>query len=399
LKSDGSVVHSDYLARPVTAPIGFSRRINRGDTAAGVMTAALRSPISLSAACNFTVTNTNDSGPGSLRQAVADAAGCSSTDIGIAVSGTITLASRILINSSVDINGPGMANLTISGNNSTRIFFVGTGTTAPFSGTVTLHNMTLANGFGKGGDSSSGGGGAGMGGAIFQNGGNLSLSNVLLLGNRALGGSRRGGVDSGGGFGGDAIAGHGADGGDLGGLGGADGSGPAINGGPGGVGGGGGVGGRGNEQTPAGKGGNGGFGGGGGAGGFNDFRDASVGGDGGDGGFGGGAAIPLGPGGTSGESGFGGALMAGAGFGGAVFARSGSLAFTNTYFEDNSGVGGSSIFDGAGKGGGLFLYQPNSGGVSATATASTVCIRGAAATAARTSVTIYSAIRLSVIIN
>ena len=91
--------------------------------------------------------------------------------------------------------------VTISGNNATRLFFLE-------SGNVTITNLTLANGLGQGGGSYYGGGAAGMGGGIFQNGGSLTMTNVVMSGNKASGGSGNDsvGLFGGGGFGGNAPA-------------------------------------------------------------------------------------------------------------------------------------------------------------------------------------------------
>src|SRR6476620_12749132 len=66
-------------------------------------------------AATITVTNTNDSGGGSLRQAIADAHDGDTVNFGI--TGTITLATgELLVDKSVTINGPGAANLAVNGN-------------------------------------------------------------------------------------------------------------------------------------------------------------------------------------------------------------------------------------------------------------------------------------------
>ena len=68
-------------------------------------------------AATITVTNTNDSGPGSLRQALANAN--NGDRITFAVSGTITLTSGGLgVNKNVTISGPGAEQLSIDGNQS-----------------------------------------------------------------------------------------------------------------------------------------------------------------------------------------------------------------------------------------------------------------------------------------
>jgi hypothetical protein len=77
-------------------------------------------------AATFTVTNLNNGGPGSLRQAVLDANAAPGADtINFSVSGTIVLTSGQLgITDALTIVGPGAGNLTISGNANSRIFSV-----------------------------------------------------------------------------------------------------------------------------------------------------------------------------------------------------------------------------------------------------------------------------------
>lgn len=74
----------------------------------------------------FTVTNTNDSGPGSLREAVAGANLNPGPDsVAFNVTGTIVLTSgQISINGPLSIAGPGAGNLTINGNANGRVFSV-----------------------------------------------------------------------------------------------------------------------------------------------------------------------------------------------------------------------------------------------------------------------------------
>src|SRR6266567_2863543 len=65
-------------------------------------------------AATITVTNTNDSGVGSLRQAIADANDGDTIHFGI--TGTITLTTgELLVDKSVTISGPGAASLTVDG--------------------------------------------------------------------------------------------------------------------------------------------------------------------------------------------------------------------------------------------------------------------------------------------
>jgi hypothetical protein len=96
--------------------------------------------VALSAqAATITVTNTNDSGAGSLRQAMADAVNGDTIDFG--VTGTITLITgELLVNKNVTLNGPGSDHLIVDGNHASRVFHVSGGVTATIAG------LTITNG-------------------------------------------------------------------------------------------------------------------------------------------------------------------------------------------------------------------------------------------------------------
>jgi hypothetical protein len=95
----------------------------------------------LAYAATFTVMNTNDSGAGSLRQAIADASAGDTIDFDSAVTGTITLTSgQLTIDKNLTILGPGADRLTISGGGTVRIFTVNDGMR------LDLQGLTVANG-------------------------------------------------------------------------------------------------------------------------------------------------------------------------------------------------------------------------------------------------------------
>ena len=126
-------------------------------------------------AATFQVTSTNDSGAGTLRQAVADANLSPGADaISFAVTGTITLTGGpIIVNGgTLAIEGPGAGLLTISGNRTSGILMALPGTTLYLSG------ATLADG------SASGGGG----GAIENFGGTVVVADTAFRRNSAFAG-------------------------------------------------------------------------------------------------------------------------------------------------------------------------------------------------------------------
>src|SRR5262249_45097622 len=208
----------------------------------------------------FTVLNTSDSGVGSLRQAVADAAaagGSNTINFDSSLAGqTISLASNdangsfgptglVIDNDTLTIDGSAAPGLDLSGGGQRRLFAITS------TGALTLENITLTDGVAQGesgatGPGAGGGGGAGLGGAIF-NRGSLTVLDSTITGNQAIGGSGTyrnvaSGNGNGGGFGG-AGAGAGVSEGTGGNGDFASGGGGGSDGGTGGFGGGGGGGG------------------------------------------------------------------------------------------------------------------------------------------------------------
>jgi hypothetical protein len=158
------------------------------------------------------VFNTNDSGIGSLRQAIINANGDPAPPVIVdagTISGTITLSNgQLPITNGMSIQGPGSDKLTIDGSNSSRIFYVNTSSAQ----SVLISGVSITHG-----NSTGGGGGVlglqasltledcvvdsnktyvntaviptipGNGGGISASGATLLLSRVTLSNNYASG--------------------------------------------------------------------------------------------------------------------------------------------------------------------------------------------------------------------
>ncbi len=125
------------------------------------------------------VTNTNDSGPGSLRQAIADASPSGESVITFpGVTGRIGLTSqRLLIDRPVTIQGPGADVLAISGNGNVQIFTITNGVT-----NVVISGLGIVEG---GGENRILGGIAGGGVGIFA-GADVKLIDCVLSSNKTI---------------------------------------------------------------------------------------------------------------------------------------------------------------------------------------------------------------------
>ena len=127
-------------------------------------------------AATYSVGNTNDSGSGSLRQAIIDANGNSGMDeIALNVTGTITLSSQLEISSDMIIQGPGPDQLFISGNDACRVFYI------PTTVSVDISGISIVSGD-AGSDEDSWGGG------IYNLSDNLTVNNCHFIGNTAYSG-------------------------------------------------------------------------------------------------------------------------------------------------------------------------------------------------------------------
>src|SRR5438132_2865113 len=121
----------------------------------------------------LTVTSLADSGPGSLRDAIAGASSGDTINFDTHLKNqTIVLSSGPLtIGKDLDIEGLQKDRLTVSGNEASRVFSVARGAT------VTIAQLTIANGLDQV---------AGQGGGI-DNAGTLTVSGCIFFNNEALG--------------------------------------------------------------------------------------------------------------------------------------------------------------------------------------------------------------------
>ncbi len=121
---------------------------------------------------DYTVTNTDASGPGSLRQAILDAnsnPGPDAISFGPGVSGTIVLTAALpAIGDDLTITGPGAESLAISGDDAYRVFEIDASTA------VSITNVTVRDGYATNGD----------GGGIYS-AGDLFLGNTRVISNFA----------------------------------------------------------------------------------------------------------------------------------------------------------------------------------------------------------------------
>jgi hypothetical protein len=182
-----------------------------------VMLAGRRIDVSRAAACvtNPVVTTNADSGPGSLRDAIANACSGSTITFANTVVSPIVLQTELAIDANLTIQGPGASVLTVSGNNSVRVFNIGSVTAAI---SVTISGLTISDGNGVNAgagifsaatgtvnisevtvsNNTVNGRVLGDGGGIISIGGTMNITNSTISGNVAAAGSGNngGGVEN-----------------------------------------------------------------------------------------------------------------------------------------------------------------------------------------------------------
>jgi predicted outer membrane repeat protein len=131
-------------------------------------------PLPQARAADQEVTNTNDSGTGSLRQAITDVSPGGTITFNLSsYPDTIYLSSQLLIDKNLTITGPGADQLTISGNKASRVFYLN------FDKSLTLEGLTVADGSAPAGTD---------GGAIYNDAGTVTVKECTFSGNSARGG-------------------------------------------------------------------------------------------------------------------------------------------------------------------------------------------------------------------
>ena len=156
-------------------------------------------------AATITVTSVNDSGPGSLRAAVAGAAPGDTINFSLPSPSTITLTGgAITINKALTIAGPGAGRLAIDGDGHPRVFVVSGAVVAISGVTIQNGNADLSSGVSGGGiyngsdgtltitsSTITGNQSANSGGGIFNSGALTLISDTIrvtppLVGRRHL---------------------------------------------------------------------------------------------------------------------------------------------------------------------------------------------------------------------
>jgi hypothetical protein len=134
-------------------------------------------------AATIAVTNGNDSGPGSLRAAVA--AATPGEMITVPASTVFLTSGQIVVSKSVTIIGAGARDTTISGTGQSRVFDI-------TNGTASISGVTVT-----GGDGFDTPGGTGsFGGGILVDGGALTLADSTVTGNQTMGTGEGSGIQA-----------------------------------------------------------------------------------------------------------------------------------------------------------------------------------------------------------
>lgn len=116
------------------------------DTAT-VSASVTAAPTPVNVTLGAVVSTTADTGPGSLRQAIADANAGDTIGFVVSTPATITVTKPIAISKNITLSGSSSGTVTISGGNASQIFTVASGTSVAIDGlTLTQGSSPAANG-------------------------------------------------------------------------------------------------------------------------------------------------------------------------------------------------------------------------------------------------------------
>jgi hypothetical protein len=146
----------------------------------------------------ITVVNTNDSGAGSLRQALAGAVDGDTINFNSSLNGQtiVSTSGELEVDKSVAISGPGADRLTVNANHASRVFYIASGKDVTISG-LSIINGSAPPPYNRGGGIyndhaaltlssctiSGNSADVGVGGGIFNDEGTLTVSSSTLSGN------------------------------------------------------------------------------------------------------------------------------------------------------------------------------------------------------------------------
>ena len=137
----------------------------------------------------ITVTNGNDSGPGSLRQAILSASSGDTINFAPCLTAVTLTSSELIIQKNLTITGPGARRLRVQRSTNAspfRIFHITSSTVTVFISRLTISNGSVLGGVGSDGD----------GGGIHS-AGVLTLTDCIISGNQAAGTTFLGGNGAG----------------------------------------------------------------------------------------------------------------------------------------------------------------------------------------------------------
>jgi predicted outer membrane repeat protein len=120
-------------------------------------------------ATTITVINSNDSGPGSLRQALADANDGDTINFDASVTFIAVVTTELVVDKSVTISGPGAANLFLDNYELNRVFHITNAVTVSISGLTIIQGIAPFD----------------RGGGILNDHSTLTVSNCTIRDNQA----------------------------------------------------------------------------------------------------------------------------------------------------------------------------------------------------------------------